>query len=186
MSARLMPRSACTAGSATARHHMPTPPTVLRVTLASSRRQAYAESIPVIALMVSAAGHALRVDVKRVERMARGHEQPVAIAPAEADVGAAFRQIDVTDRLAGGIEYPHAVEFGRAHAPAAPQVAVDIDPEAVGRAARAGVDQHLAVADLGAVGRHVVGQDGAMRLGARGHDIELLLVGREREPVGAG
>ena len=40
MSARLTPRSACTVGSATARHHMPMPPTVLNVTLAASRRQA--------------------------------------------------------------------------------------------------------------------------------------------------
>src|SRR5262249_58208841 len=128
---------------ATARHNKPTLLTVVNVTLASSRRQAYAESIADIVCAGSAAGHALRVDVKCVERMARGHEQPVAIAPAEADVGAAFRQIDVTDRLAGGIEHPHAVELGRAHAPAAPQIAVDIDPQAVGRAARAGIDQHL-------------------------------------------
>jgi hypothetical protein len=46
MSARLTPRSAWTVGNATARHHMPMPPTVLKATLAASRRQAYAESIP--------------------------------------------------------------------------------------------------------------------------------------------
>ena len=37
MSARLTPRSCCSVGSATTRHHMPMPPTVLSVTLATSR-----------------------------------------------------------------------------------------------------------------------------------------------------
>jgi len=41
----------------------------------------------------------------------------------------------MADRLARGVEHAHAVEFGRSHAPAAPQVAVDVDAEAVGRAA---------------------------------------------------
>ena len=39
-SARLTPRSACTAGIATASAHMPMPPSVLSVTLIASRRQA--------------------------------------------------------------------------------------------------------------------------------------------------
>src|SRR3569833_4265485 len=45
MSARLTPRSPCTAGIATASAHMPMPPRVLRVTLTPRRRQAYVESI---------------------------------------------------------------------------------------------------------------------------------------------
>src|SRR6266404_1690367 len=189
MSARLTPRSACTIGSATVRHHMPMPPTVLKVTLATSRRQAYAESMPRILCNQptrSTTRDALGVDVERIERVARRHEQAIAMAAAEAEVGAALRQVDVADRLARRIEYAHAVEVGRAHAPAAPQIAVDIDPETVGRAARSGVDQHGALVEPSAVGRDVVGQDGAVWLGARGHDIELLLVGREGKPVGAG
>ena len=51
MSARLMPKSACTAGIATMSDHMPMPPTVLRPTLAASRHQAYLESIPRIVLL---------------------------------------------------------------------------------------------------------------------------------------
>jgi hypothetical protein len=63
--------------------------------------------------------------------VARRHEQPVAVAAAEADVGGALGQRYEADRLAGGIEHLDAVERG-AHAPAAPQIAVDVDPKAVG------------------------------------------------------
>src|SRR5205085_9394329 len=100
----------------------------------------------------------------------------VAIAPAEAQVGAALGEVDVADRLALGIEDAHTVKLVAAHAPAAPQVAVDIDAEAVGRAALAGVDQHLALAELGAAVKHVVDDDGAVGLGARSYDVELVLV----------
>src|SRR6185312_15540518 len=53
-------------------------------------------------------------------------------AAAEADVGAALRQADMADRLAFRIEDAHAIELVGAHAPAAPQIAVDVDSEAVG------------------------------------------------------
>src|SRR5476651_1259436 len=119
MSARLTPRSVCTAGSATARHHMPMPPRALMTTLAARRPQAYRESTPCMVSRRSStaapqppplnrrpstADGALRVHIKRVERVAGRHEQAVAIAAAEADVGAAFRQVDMADRLALGIE----------------------------------------------------------------------------------
>jgi hypothetical protein len=42
--------------------------------------------------MCSPAGHALRVHVERIDRVARRHEQPVAVAAAEADVGGALGQ----------------------------------------------------------------------------------------------
>src|SRR6478735_1831129 len=140
-----MPKSAWTAGKTTTTPHMPKLPSMLMAALAASRHQAYRESTPDIGLAGSAAERALRVDVERVERVARRNEQPVAVATAEAEVGGALRQVDMADRLAFRIEDAHAVELGRAHAPAAPQVAVDIDAEAVGRAARAGIDEDLAV-----------------------------------------
>jgi hypothetical protein len=74
---------------------------------------------------------ALRVDVERIERGARRHEQAVAVHAAETKIGAALGQVDATDQLAGRIEYVHAIEARFAHAPAAPQVAVDVHPEAV-------------------------------------------------------
>src|SRR5262249_46898488 len=45
---------------------------------------------------------ALSVDVHRVERLARRHEQAIAFRSAEADVGAHFRQADAAEQLAVG------------------------------------------------------------------------------------
>ena len=46
----------------------------------------------------------LGIDVERVEGLARGHEQAVALEAAEADVGAVLRQRDAPD--------PGAVRLG--------------------------------------------------------------------------
>src|SRR6185295_1001042 len=67
-------------------------------------------------LPASAARRALRVHVERVDRLARGHEQAVALQAAEAEVGAALGQGDAADHDAVGGEYHDAVEFGIAHA----------------------------------------------------------------------
>src|SRR5262245_8831508 len=99
----------------------------------------------------SPAGDALGIDVERIDRVARGHEQAVAVAAAEADVGAALRERDEADRLAVGVEHLDAVKTGAPHAPAAPQIAVDIDAEAVRRFLRIAVDQDAAVGELGSV-----------------------------------
>src|SRR4029453_17962205 len=72
-------------------------------------------------LWPSAARRALRVDVERIQRLARRHEQAVAFEPAEADVGGALWQRDAADWLAVGREYHDALEFSRPHAPAPPQ-----------------------------------------------------------------
>src|SRR5262245_36186867 len=85
------------------------------------------------------AGHALRIDVERVHRSARRHEEPVAVQAAEAHVGAALGQIDAADELGFAVEDVDAVERLAPHAPAHPQVAVDIEPEAIGRAAGLGL-----------------------------------------------
>src|SRR5580698_4949618 len=74
---------------------------------------------------------ALRVHIERVDRLARGHEQPVALQPAEADVGAALGQRDAADQLAVGRVDHDTVEFRIAHAPAAPEIAVDVAAHAV-------------------------------------------------------
>src|ERR1700743_2154412 len=63
---------------------------------------------------------ALRVDIERVDRLARCHEQAVALQSAEAEIGAAFGQGNAADRSAVGCKYHDAVELGHAHAPAAP------------------------------------------------------------------
>ena len=107
---------------------------------------------------------ALGVHVQRIDRLARGHEQPVALHAAEADIGAALGQRDAADRRAVGRIDHHAVEFGIAHAPAAPQIAVDVAAHAVRRAGT-GVDQHPLVGDFIAARppRHRRGSCGSAR-----------------------
>src|SRR6185436_17373489 len=61
-----------------------------------------------------------------------------------------------------------AVELGITHAPAAPQIAVDVAAHAV-RRARSGIDEYALVGDRGATRRDVIGQD--------------LVVRREAQPV---
>src|SRR5262244_206565 len=72
----------------------------------------------------SAPGDALGVHEQRVERRGRAQEQAVSMASAEAEVGAALRQLDAADELARGVVDVHAVEALLAHAPADPEVAV--------------------------------------------------------------
>src|SRR5207244_12203760 len=93
----------------------------------------------------SAAGGAFGVDVDRVERLARRHEQPVSAASAKAQIGAAFGQRDAADQLAVRGENGDAVELARA--PAAPQIARDVAAEAV-RGAFADIAKDPAVGEL--------------------------------------
>ena len=75
------------------------------------------------------------LDIDGVERLARGHEQPVALAAAEADVGADLRQPDLADARAVGREDVHAVVTVADPAGRRPDVAVLVDADAVGEAA---------------------------------------------------
>jgi hypothetical protein len=108
--------------------------------------------------------------------VAGGHEQAVALDAAEADVGATLGQGDEADWLGRRVEHLDAVLLLVAHAPAAPQVAVDIEAEAVGRAAGLGGEEHLAVGELGAVVGDVEHLDDA-RVGCRLDDVHLRFVG---------
>src|SRR5262245_65250094 len=82
--------------------------------------------------MCSPASHPLRVHVERIDRVARRHEQPVAVAAAEADIGGALGQRYEADRLAGRIEHLDAVK-ARPLPPAPPKIAVEVDPKPVRR-----------------------------------------------------
>src|SRR5262245_30055404 len=88
--------------------------------------------------------------------MASRHEQAVALAAAETDVGAALRQGDEGYRLAGGVEDLDAVLLGVAHAPAAPEIAVDVTAKTVRRAAGLGSDEGAGIVEPGPVIGHVV------------------------------
>src|SRR5262249_61126531 len=107
----------------------------------------------------SISGRALSIYIEPIERMACSHEQPIALAATEANIGAALRQCNKADRLAFGIKHFDAVEVGVAHAPPAPQIAVHVDAEAVRRALRLGGDQDAFVGKPRAVVDHVVGID---------------------------
>src|SRR5438132_12339777 len=48
------------------------------------------------------AERALRVDIERVDRLARRHKQPVALHAAETEIGATLRQRDAADHDAVG------------------------------------------------------------------------------------
>src|SRR5262245_49843918 len=138
-------------------------------------------------------GRALRGSVHRVERLAGGHEQPVPLGTAEADVAADLRQPDPTDQLA--VRIPHR-DAAVADAPSGiartPEVALDVAAHAV-RSALHAVD-HEAREEL-AVGGLVVAADvehphvalatrpGVARSLARADDVELLVVGREDQTV---
>src|ERR1017187_7559096 len=114
---------------------------------------------------------ALRVHIERADRLAPGPEQAVALYAAETEVGAALGQRDTADHDAVGGVHHDAVELGIAHAPAAPQIAVDVAAHAVGRAGT-GVDEDALVGDLIAASGHVIGQNLAVGHAAGFHDIE--------------
>src|SRR5579864_9187929 len=131
----------------------------------------------------STALYALRVHIQRVQPMTRRHEQAVPMPAAEADVRAALRQRDMADRLTLRREHADTVEFVGAHAPAAPQVAVDVDAKAV-RRSLASIDQHAVVFERACVAAHIEHADLARHL-ARGYDVEQRLIRRKRESVRA-
>src|SRR5215471_4618821 len=72
---------------------------------------------------------ALGSDVDRVQRLAAGHEQPVALRPTEAHVAAHFGQADATDQLALRIPHRHAaITDAPARVAGTPQIAFHVAP----------------------------------------------------------
>src|SRR6266511_6344365 len=69
-------------------------------------------------------GRPLRVDVDRVQRLARHHEEAVALGAAEAEVAAGLGQPDAADELAFGRPDRHAAIA----APTPAGIAVARDP----------------------------------------------------------
>src|SRR5271166_4002585 len=109
---------------------------------------------------LSAARRALRVHIKRVERLAACHEEAIAAEPAEAEIGAALGQRDAADRLALRRE-DHDAVMALAHAPAGTQIALDIAAEPVWRTVLPGVDEDAPVGEPRAVVDDVVEADDA-------------------------
>src|SRR6266446_2069512 len=122
----------------------------------------------------SAAGDALRVHVERVQRLARRHEEPDALDPAEAEIGAALREQDAADELTGRVEDRHAV-VSLAAAPAAPEIAIRVAAHTV-RDPLSGVDEHAPVGELRSPVDHAEDPDLARR-GPADDDVQPGLVG---------
>src|SRR5712672_1605417 len=59
----------------------------------------------------------LRVYIQRVDRLARCHEQPVALQSAETQISAALGQRDAADQYAVGRIDDNAVQLRITHAP---------------------------------------------------------------------
>src|SRR4029434_4435587 len=105
----------------------------------------------------SAAQDPLGLDIEGIHRLARRHEQPVALRAAETHVGAALRQQDAADhRAVGGVDGDPVL--GLAAGPGAPEVAVRVDPQAVA-ATRLGATELAPVGYLGAIIDYIVDLD---------------------------
>src|SRR5215831_12979121 len=90
----------------------------------------------------------LGLDIEGVDRLARGHEQAVALLATETHVGAALGQQDAADhRAVGRVDGDPVLRL--AAGPGAPEVAIRVDPQAVA-AARLGAAELVPVGDLGA------------------------------------
>src|SRR2546422_1340831 len=141
----------------------------------------------------------LRVDVERIQRLARGHEEAVTLGTSEAEVAADLGQPDAADELAFRRPDGHAAVAERTAARRAvarhPDVAVDVAASSVGAALDA-VDHEVAEQLL--IGQLVVGADvehvhvalaAWSRVAwswARADDVQLLVVGGEHEAVRVG
>src|SRR5215510_13879933 len=72
-------------------------------------------------------------DVEGVQRLARRHEETIALGAAEADVRADFRKPDAPDELALGVPHRHpAVAQVSTGITRDPDIALDVAADAVG------------------------------------------------------
>ena len=128
---------------------------------------------------------ALGIDIQGIQRLGRRHKQAVAVKPAETHIGTALGQGDTPNRGPIRREDDHSVQLFCSHAPATPEVAIDITTHAIRCAPRPGVDQDPFVAQFSAICRHIVRQDLAMRDSPGLDHVQERLVWRKAEPVGA-
>src|SRR5688572_26444901 len=132
---------------------------------------------------------AARFDVHGIERLAGGHEQPIALRAAEADIGADLRQADLADSVAVRRKDVDAVVAVANPARGRPDVAVLVGADAVGEADLP-IQRHVGegprVGELRPI-HHVKGPDDRLGLrivrGPGVGDIERLVVRREAEAV---
>src|SRR5215467_5225445 len=127
-----------------------------------------------------AAEHALGLDIYGVNRLACCHEQPVALAASEAEVGAAFGQEDAADQDTVGCEHGDAV-MSLAPGKSTPHITLSVAADAVGVTWH-GIEEHPAVDESRPVFDHVVDMDGLVPCRRVDH-IQPRFIGREAQTV---
>ena len=85
------------------------------------------------------------------------------MSAAETDVAASFRKVDAADEFAFLVEDGNAIQAFLSHAPANPQVAIDVDAKPVRRSAIVGRQERSIVCQLRSVLRDVVGSQDTRR-----------------------
>src|SRR6201996_8691780 len=78
----------------------------------------------------------LDIDPEQINRLGRGHEQMIALGPGETEIGAAFRQADAAEQLAGRIP-PRDTGIAKRRRRTAPDIAGAVGPHAIGTAMNA-------------------------------------------------
>ena len=81
------------------------------------------------------------------------------MSSAETDVAASFRQVDTADEPAILIQDGDSIKALLSHAPANPQVAIDVDAKTVRGSAVPGSQERSTVCQLRSVPGDVVGSD---------------------------
>src|SRR5581483_3200742 len=71
-------------------------------------------------------------DIKRVKRLARGHEQAVSLGATETEIGARFRKMNFSDKSAVGCEDMYSVEALTGPPGSGPDIPVRIAANAIG------------------------------------------------------
>src|SRR5712664_961989 len=131
---------------------------------------------------------ALGFDIDGIERLAGRHEQAVSLLAAEADIGAGLGQENLTDAHAVRREDLDAVIAWADPSGADPDVALGVDPQAIGEARLAvqrHVDELLRIRKLVAI--EIVTPDDILGVGIVRDtgiaDIDLLVVVAEGDAV---
>ena len=116
---------------------------------------------------------ALCLGIEGVEGCRAAHEEPIALGPAEAEIGNALGGVDFSYHFCvRGINGHTVITFAATHSD--PEIAVPIAAHSVRHQGAAG-DEHLGVGNLRPVVHHVENPD--LARGCSGFDnVEFLLV----------
>src|SRR6185437_5623758 len=131
---------------------------------------------------------AFRASVQRVERCRAADVKPVSLLASEAHIGNGLRQMNLADQVAFGIVAANAILLGVTPTHGAPDIPIGVAAHAVGKARSEVFGEDLAIRQLARIDIDVEYTD-PRRISlslreARVDDVELLLVGRERNTIG--